>query len=117
LTLLPSLSLLDPLFLRIILLLAGSSLEHLINSLSTDPSYVPPPPQTPRTARNMGLGGTVTGVVASKRNRGDRIEVWLGGERKGEAPNTEWIERCKEAFARCGVEEMRSVKYKKHFGG
>lgn len=83
------------------------------------------------------------GVVASRRARGDRIELWIGGKAKREPTPGDWIDRLKEVladqlempevsqhavlllsdfipsrmlihFALCFV-QLRTSKYKKHF--
>jgi len=121
LTISPPPALLDALFLRLLLLLAGASLDHTALLLSKDSSYNPPPPPTPGSTRGgkppiIGQGeGNVVGLVASRRNRGDRIEIWIAGRKVGEPPAADWIDRLKEALAREGMDEMRGVKYKKHF--
>jgi len=39
------------------------------------------------------------GVVASRRARGDRIELWIGGKAKREPTPGDWIDRLKEVLA------------------
>lgn len=39
------------------------------------------------------------GVVASRRARGDRIELWVGGKAKREPTPGDWIDRLKEVLA------------------
>lgn len=39
------------------------------------------------------------GVVASRRARGDRIELWVGGKAKKEPTPGDWIDRLKEVLA------------------
>ncbi|KAH8929244.1 hypothetical protein BT69DRAFT_1276518 [Atractiella rhizophila] len=113
LTLSPSPNVIDVLFIRLLLLLAGSSLEHTAHSLLNDPEYQPPPPPTPSSRAGKkppeGTGGVVAGLVASRRDRGNRIELWLTGSRVGEGPAMEWVERVKVALARAGIKVRCSV--------
>jgi hypothetical protein len=41
----------------------------------------------------------IMGVVASRRARGDRIELWVGGKAKKEPTPGDWIDRLKEVLA------------------
>lgn len=63
----------DAIYTQIVLLLVGSVVE--VDSEATSQS-----------------GGMICGAVASRRSRGDRIEIWLGGET---APDQNWISRVK----------------------
>jgi hypothetical protein len=48
--------------------------------------------------------------------RGDRIELWLGGSQKQQAPPTEWIDRLKQSLAvELELPELANSKYKRHF--
>ena len=88
-------NLLDSTFSALVLLLVGSIVE--IDALPTQESH-----------------GGICGVVASRRQRGDRIEVWLGGP---EEPNGQWVDRVKEVLAReLGMPDIEQGRYKKHFG-
>lgn len=76
------------------------------------------------------------GVVASRRARGDRIELWIGGKAKREPTPGDWIDRLKEVLAdqlempevsfllfpqlryfaeTRSTSQLRTSKYKKHF--
>ncbi|CED84923.1 protein ife-isoform a [Phaffia rhodozyma] len=84
----------DVMYTQIVLLLVGSVVE--IDSCPTTSS-----------------GGTICGAVASRRGRGDRIELWLGGET---TPDANWITRVKDVLAtQLNMPEIRDVKYRKHF--
>lgn len=87
LTISPPLAIFDLVYESLVLLLAGSSLEagasERLNPAGTDPKK----PE-----------GIVTGVVASRRARGDRIELWLGGREERTPPPNEWIEQLKDAL-------------------
>lgn len=74
----PPSEIIDSVCERLILLLAGSSLDF------------------------SSEGGTVVGVMATRRRGGDRLELWLAGRREGEAPRMEWVREVKE---RKGVED------------
>lgn len=70
------------------LLLAGSSLESMTEeSLGAAGS------------KGKGAEGTIVGVVAARRVRGDRIELWLGGKVPKQAPGAEWIDVLKEKLS------------------
>lgn len=71
LTISPSPALFDSTFERIVLLLAGSALEAATTDILNGPAEV-----------GAAKEGLVIGVVASRRARGDRIELWLGGKEK-----------------------------------
>lgn len=87
LTISPPLAIFDLVYESLVLLLAGSSLEagasERLNPAGTDPKK----PE-----------GIVTGVVASRRARGDRIELWLGGREERTPPPNEWIEQLKDTL-------------------
>lgn len=88
-------NLLDSTFSALVLLLVGSIIE--IDALPTQESH-----------------GGICGFVASRRQRGDRIEVWLGGP---EEPNGAWVDRVKEVLAKeLGMPDIEQGRYKKHFG-
>ena len=87
-------NLLDTCFTTLVLLLVGSIVE--IDALPTAESH-----------------GGICGVVASRRSRGDRIEVWLGGP---EEPDKAWVERVKGVLAKeLGMDDILGGRYKKHF--
>ncbi|GAA5923882.1 hypothetical protein JCM1841_001423 [Sporobolomyces salmonicolor] len=114
LTISPSAHLFDMIYERLILLLAGSALElgtsDLLQTEGPAPgSKRPPTPGPPQE-------GLIMGVVASRRARGDRIELWLGGRQKREPAPGDWIDRLKEVLAaELEMPELRTSKYKKHF--
>lgn len=98
-TISPSSATFDLTFERLILLLAGSALESTASTLLNNPS----------------AEGYITGVVASRRPRGDRIELWLGGKDMNGPPGQEWLEKLKEALAEeLEMPELRNTKYKRH---
>jgi hypothetical protein len=85
---------LDQTFSLIVLLLIGSILE--IDALPTEASH-----------------GMICGAVASRRARGDRVEIWLGGP---DEPDRDWVQRLKEVLGReLGDASIIGGKYKKHF--
>lgn len=85
---------LDAVFTTVVFLLVGAVLE--VDALPTETSQ-----------------GTICGVVASRRARGDRVELWLGGE---SAPDRAWIDRLKQVLAReLGDPAVLTSKYKSHF--
>lgn len=88
----------DACYERLILLLAGSSLESGAAEL----------------LKEGGVEGFVTGVVASRRPRGDRIELWLGGK-DNTAPPQPWVEALKEVLGNeLEMPELKASKYKRH---
>lgn len=92
LTLSPPLALLDPTFESLVLLVAGGVLD-----IDSSP------------------GGRVVGIVGSRRQRGDRIEIWLSGSTMGSAPEEGWVKKVQEVIVReLGTSEARAMKYKKH---
>ncbi|GAA5838811.1 hypothetical protein JCM3766R1_004216 [Sporobolomyces carnicolor] len=114
LTISPPAALFDPIYERLVLLLAGSSLELATSSLlaTEGPSPVSKRPPTPGPLQE----GMIMGVVASRRARGDRIELWVGGKAKKEPTPGDWIDRLKEVLAdQLEMPELRTSKYKKHF--
>ncbi|GAA6023555.1 hypothetical protein JCM11491_005342 [Sporobolomyces phaffii] len=114
LTISPPAALFDPIYERLVLLLAGSSLELSTSSLlaTEGPSPVSKRPPTPGPCPE----GMIMGVVASRRARGDRIELWVGGKAKKEPTPGDWIDRLKEVLAdQLEMPELRTSKYKKHF--
>lgn len=55
-------------------------------------------------------GGAILGIVGSKRNRGDRCEIWVGGQNQKIAPTDAWLESVR---SRVGQEvEVNVAKYK-----
>lgn len=113
-TISPSAALFDNIYERLVFLLAGAALElgtsDLLSTEGPSPgSKRPPTPGPPQE-------GQINGVVASRRARGDRIEIWLGGRKKKEPVPVEWLDRFKEVLANeLDMPELRSSKYKKHF--
>ncbi|BGP40307.1 hypothetical protein JCM10450v2_004288 [Rhodotorula kratochvilovae] len=113
-TISPSAALFDSIYERLVFLLAGAALElgtsDLLQTEGPSPgSKRPPTPGPPQE-------GQINGVVASRRARGDRIEIWLGGKEKKTPVPGEWLDRFKEVLA-AELEDpaMRTAKYKKHF--
>lgn len=80
----------DPIFERLILLLAGDTLAQNIFSLAT----------MGRSDADSGHEGVVIGAVANRRKEGDRIEVWVGGAVKGTKVTREWLNRLKLVLAK-----------------
>ncbi|GAA5979700.1 hypothetical protein JCM5350_003820 [Sporobolomyces pararoseus] len=114
LTISPPAALFDPIYERLVLLLAGSSLELSTSTLlaTEGPSPASKRPPTPGPLQE----GMIMGVVASRRARGDRIELWVGGKQKREQTPIDWIDRLKEVLAdQLEMPELRTSKYKKHF--
>ncbi|GAA5921835.1 hypothetical protein JCM3775_001847 [Rhodotorula graminis] len=113
-TISPSAALFDNIYERLVFLLAGAALElgtsDLLSTEGPSPgSKRPPTPGPPQE-------GQINGVVASRRARGDRIEIWLGGREKKTAVPIEWLDRFKEVLAvELDMPELKSSKYKKHF--
>ncbi|ORY56534.1 translation initiation factor eIF 4e-like domain-containing protein [Leucosporidium creatinivorum] len=99
----PPSALFEAVFERLVLLLAGSVLEC---------------GATERLAASEKKGneGLIIGVVASRRARGDRIELWLGGREPRQPAPAEWIDKLKESLSEeLAMPELRHGKYKKHF--
>lgn len=96
-TISPQAALFDSIYERLVLLLAGSSLELSTSSLlaTEGPSPASKRPPTPGPIQE----GLIMGVVASRRARGDRIELWVGGKQKKEPTPGDWIDRLKEVLA------------------
>ncbi|EGG04146.1 uncharacterized protein MELLADRAFT_75229 [Melampsora larici-populina 98AG31] len=86
-----NISILDRIFETLILLTAGGVIED-----ETD------------------YKGKITGIVGSRRSRGDRIEIWLSGNRLGESPNEDWIKDVIGCLGREIGNEVGGIKYKKH---
>ncbi|KAM0752736.1 translation initiation factor eIF4e [Meredithblackwellia eburnea MCA 4105] len=110
LTITPPLVQLDSIYERLVLLLAGSALESGVSDLlKAQPNPNPNP-------KGAGKEGLIMGVVASRRARGDRIELWLGGREKKEPTPMEWVDRLKECLSEeLGMPELKTGKFKKHF--
>ncbi|GAA5877158.1 hypothetical protein JCM3774_003318 [Rhodotorula dairenensis] len=124
LTISPSAHLFDSIYERLILLLAGSALELSASELlhsEGGPNANNNADSKKRSAANNATNGPpvegmVNGVVASRRARGDRIEVWLGGKNRKEPAPGPWIDALKEVLSEeLGLPEVRTGKYKKHF--
>jgi hypothetical protein len=128
LTISPSAHLFDSIYERLILLLAGSALElsasELLHSEGGPNAAADGKKRSNNNAaaaagnNNNGpvVEGMVNGVVASRRARGDRIEVWLGGKKRKEPAPGPWIDALKEVLSEeLGLPEVRTGKYKKHF--
>ncbi|GAA5833526.1 hypothetical protein JCM9279_001550 [Rhodotorula babjevae] len=113
-TISPSAALFDNIYERLVFLLAGAALElgtsDLLSTEGPSPgSKRPPTPGPPQE-------GQINGVVASRRARGDRIEIWLGGREKKTPVPLEWLDRFREVLAvELEMPELKSSKYKKHF--
>lgn len=77
-------------FERLIFLLAGSSLEHLV--LEQPTIFAPFDEEE----------GTLIGTIANRRLSGqpDRVELWVAGRRKGSKPSKGWLQRLKTVLAR-----------------
>ncbi|BGP24772.1 translation Initiation factor eIF-4e [Rhodotorula toruloides] len=115
LTISPSPVTFDSIYERLILLLAGSSLEiqtsHILRTEGPSPNSKRNPSAPPADLPE----GMVMGVVASRRARGDRIEVWVGGKGKKEPAPMEWVDRFKEVLGdELGLAELKTSRYKKH---
>lgn len=123
LTISPSAHLFDSIYERLILLLAGSALELSASELLHSEGGPNAADGKKRSNNNAAAGtngpvveGMVNGVVASRRARGDRIEVWLGGKKRKEPAPGPWIDALKEVLSEeLGLPEVRTGKYKKHF--
>lgn len=73
---------LDEVFLALVFLIAGSSLSYLVTkNFPTDQEV-----------------GKVSGVVGSRRQGGDRIEIWLSGSEKEKKVPGAWLERLKDVL-------------------
>lgn len=55
-------------------------------------------------------GGAILGVVGSRRQRGDRCEIWLGGKTQESAPTEQWIEKVRQRISQ--EIELPTQKYK-----
>lgn len=119
---------------RLILLLAGASLEAATTALAAEAGE----------AVTEDSEGFATGATASRRARGDRIELWLSGPKPRTPPPGEWLERLKGVLAdelempevsreragevhrevvrrgadrtACCSVQLKTTKYKKHHG-
>lgn len=100
LTLSPPTHAFDNIFEQLVLLLGGSDLEAATSELLLKNGFT-------------GEEGLIIGVVASRRARGDRIEIWLGGRAERTAPGGEWIEALKKTTE--NALDIDVGKYKKHF--
>ncbi|KAL8280530.1 hypothetical protein RQP46_007178 [Phenoliferia psychrophenolica] len=87
----------DVIFYDLIWLLAGASLDDVVDD-------------------EDGRAGTVAGIVASCRKLGgERIEVWTNGPSPSEEPGKAYISRLKDALAReLRLPDVRSATFKKH---
>ena len=90
-TISPPSALIDACYERLVLLIAGSALETAVSDIIASPDSGPG-----RTGVPEGL---IIGAVASRRARGDRIELWLGGKEKREPAPSGWVEILKECLA------------------
>lgn len=99
LTISPPTTLFDQTFEKIVLLLAGSSLESATTDLLEEGTEE----------------GLIIGVVASRRARGDRIELWLGGKVASTPAPSGWVEALKKVLNGELGESMETGKFKKHF--
>ncbi|KAK4046533.1 hypothetical protein OIV83_005985 [Microbotryomycetes sp. JL201] len=105
LTISPPAAVFESVYEKLLLLVAGSVLEMQATQAHEE-----------NKAKKSEERGQIVGVVASRRARGDRIEVWLGGTDKLQPPNTEWIDKLKESLSeKLGMPELRGGKYKRHF--
>ncbi|KAM0791502.1 hypothetical protein ACM66B_005955 [Microbotryomycetes sp. NB124-2] len=105
LTISPPAAVFEAVYEKLMLLVAGSVLEMQATQAHEE-----------NKSRKSEERGQIIGVVASRRARGDRIEVWLGGIDKMQPPNSEWIDKLKESLSeKLAMPELRSGKYKKHF--
>ncbi|GJN90678.1 hypothetical protein Rhopal_003690-T1 [Rhodotorula paludigena] len=113
-TISPSGALFDSIYERLVLLCGGASLEIITSDLLQTEGPAPGSKRTPTPGPL--LEGQINGVVASRRARGDRIEVWLGGKNKKEPVPGEWLDRLKGVLAQeLEMPELAGSKYKKHF--
>ncbi|KAK4705937.1 translation initiation factor 4E, partial [Phenoliferia sp. Uapishka_3] len=101
-TISPPSALIDACYERLVLLIGGSSLEAATaDIIAAQATSIPE--------------GSIIGAVASRRARGDRIELWLGGKNKREPAPLAWVEILKECLAtELDMPELRAGKYKKH---
>ncbi|KAL8279173.1 hypothetical protein RQP46_008429 [Phenoliferia psychrophenolica] len=107
-TISPPSALIDACFERLVLAVAGSSLEAATSEIIASPDSGPG-----RTGIPEGL---IIGAVASRRARGDRIELWLAGAKPREPAPSGWVDILKECLAtELDMPELRSGKFKKHF--
>ena len=97
-TISPPAAIFESTYERLVLLLAGSVLEC-----------------SARDALNSGDNsrelkeGRIIGVVASRRARGDRIELWLGGNEQRTPAPPDWIDKVKESVSvELGMPEVSS---------
>lgn len=90
-TISPPSALIDACYERLVLLIAGSALEAATADIIASPDSGPG-----RTGVPEGL---IIGAVASRRARGDRIELWLGGAKPREPAPSGWVEILKECLA------------------
>ncbi|KAK4049482.1 hypothetical protein OIO90_005433 [Microbotryomycetes sp. JL221] len=105
LTISPPAAVFESVYERLLLLVAGSVLEMQATAAHED-----------NKSKKSEETGQIIGVVASRRARGDRIEVWLGGTDQLQPPNSEWIDKLKESLSeQLGMPELRGGKYKRHF--
>ncbi|GAA5988429.1 hypothetical protein JCM11641_005339 [Rhodosporidiobolus odoratus] len=93
----------DSVYERLVLLCGGASLEIQASELL----------QAEGSDRGEGM---IMGVVASRRARGDRIELWLGGKQKKEPAPMDWINHLRQVLSQ-ELEDpaLANAKYKKHF--
>lgn len=105
----------DSIYERLILLLAGASLELQTSHILRTEGPSPNSKRNPSASATELPEGMVMGVVASRRARGDRIEVWVGGKGKKEPAPMEWVDRFKEVLGdELGLPELKTSRYKKH---
>ncbi|BGP08178.1 hypothetical protein OF846_002656 [Rhodotorula toruloides] len=115
LTISPSPIMFDSIYERLILLLAGASLELQTSHILRTEGPSPNSKRNPSASATELPEGMVMGVVASRRARGDRIEVWVGGKGKKEPAPMEWVDRFKEVLGdELGLPELKTSRYKKH---
>ncbi|SCV71967.1 BQ2448_4661 [Microbotryum intermedium] len=101
----PTPAMFETVFERLVFLLAGSAVEVGASEIL-------------KKAGKSSKEGFIIGVVASRRARGDRIEVWLGGTEKVMPAPSEWIEAIKERLSEeLELPEIKTGKYRTHFGG
>ncbi|KDE08927.1 hypothetical protein MVLG_01020 [Microbotryum lychnidis-dioicae p1A1 Lamole] len=101
----PTPAMFETVFERLVFLLAGSAVEVAASEIL-------------KKAGKSSKEGFIIGAVASRRARGDRIEVWLGGTEKVTPAPSEWIEAIKERLSEeLELPEVKTGKYRMHFGG
>ncbi|SCZ88581.1 BZ3500_MvSof-1268-A1-R1_Chr2-1g04504 [Microbotryum saponariae] len=101
----PTPAMFETVFERLVFLLAGSAVEVAASEIL-------------KKAGKSSKEGFIIGAVASRRARGDRIEVWLGGTEKVTPAPSEWIEAIKERLSEeLELPEIKTGKYRMHFGG